>query len=218
MRRLAGLATLLVLVGLLGAAQLVLPGLAADHLRDQLARDGRVLGVEVSAFPAIELLWHRADRVVIRMADYRASGTQLSSAVGQVADTDSLDASAVTVTAGLLNLHDARLRKRGDALSGSAEVDEADLRRAIPFLDSVQAVPGPVGTLTLQGTASLLGVSATAQATVAASGGRILLTPRVPFGALATLTLFANPKLRIDAVAAQPSVAGFAVEVRAHVG
>ena len=89
MRRLAafgGLAAVLVLFGL---AQLILPGIAEQRLRDQLGPHGTVLRVEVHAFPAIELLWHQADRVVIRMASYRSSGAELSSSLlGQVTDAD----------------------------------------------------------------------------------------------------------------------------------
>ena len=67
MRRLiligAGGTVVLVLV----LAQLFLPGIAAQHIRDQLSAHGTVEHVEVDAFPAIELLWHQADKVVVRM-------------------------------------------------------------------------------------------------------------------------------------------------------
>src|SRR5438874_9577938 len=81
-------------------AQLVLPGIAEQRLRDRLARSGKVLDVEVDAFPAIELLWHNADRVVVRMATYRSNASALSGTVGQVADAGSLDASTSTLYAG----------------------------------------------------------------------------------------------------------------------
>lgn len=62
MRRLAvlGVVALVVAVVVLGVAQLVLPGIAAQRIRSQLDRYGHVRSVSVSAFPAIELLWHRA--------------------------------------------------------------------------------------------------------------------------------------------------------------
>ncbi|MFZ0377875.1 MAG: hypothetical protein WAL38_08625, partial [Solirubrobacteraceae bacterium] len=63
-----GVAGLVLLV--LVVAQLVLPGIAADRLRDQLARSGTVISVKVSAFPAIELLWGDADSVVVRLGRY----------------------------------------------------------------------------------------------------------------------------------------------------
>src|SRR5438270_2097063 len=132
MRRLALLATVVVVLVLLVVAQLVLPGIAAQRLRDRLARSGHVLHVEVHAFPAIELLWHHADRVVIRMAGYRGSSSELGQSLSQLGDAGTVDASAATVTAGLLTLHDAALTKRGKRLLGTARVSEADLRAAVP--------------------------------------------------------------------------------------
>ncbi len=69
----------------------MLPGIAEQQLRDRLARSGTVLHVEVHAFPAIELLWHQADRVVIRMGQYRSSSPNLGSTLGQTADVGKLD-------------------------------------------------------------------------------------------------------------------------------
>ena len=211
MRRLAAILAAAVVVAILGLAQLILPGVAAQRLRDQLGRHGRVLDVEVSAFPAIELLWHQADHVVIRMTSYRSTGADLSRSLGQVRDADAIDASASTVTAGLLTLHDATLTKRGDRLSGTARVSESDLRTAVPFLDSVQPIASSGGQLVLRGQASLFGVSAVVDATVTTSGGVLDVTPDVPLGGLATVQLFANPHLAVTSVSAAPAADGFSV-------
>jgi DUF2993 family protein len=217
MRRLAVLGVLGVLLLVLVAAQLVLPGIAAQRLRDELSRIGSVRHVEVRAFPAIELLWHQADRVVIQMDEYRSSGAHLASALAQSADVDTLDASAATVTAGLLTLHEATLHKRGSALTGSARIEEADLRRAVPFLTDVQPVASAGDQLVLRGTASLLGVSATADATVTADRGRILVTPQVPFGGLATVTVFSSSELSVDSLSATPVAGGFTVSASGRI-
>ncbi|MBV9839845.1 MAG: LmeA family phospholipid-binding protein, partial [Solirubrobacterales bacterium] len=134
MRRITALAAAGVVLLLLVIAQLVLPGLAAQRLRERLARSGAVISVRVEAFPAVELLWHHADRVVVRMGQYRSNPGHLAGLLAQASDVGSLDASATQVQAGLLTLHDASLRKRGDQLTGSASVTEADLRSAIPVL------------------------------------------------------------------------------------
>lgn len=126
MRRLAALsAALVVLVGLV-VAQLVLPAVAARSLRDRLARSGQVLAVKVHAFPAIELLWHQADSVVVRLGRYSSSPGRLASLIDQVGDVGSLDASAAKLDTGLLTLRDATLHTRGGQLTGSALVTEAD--------------------------------------------------------------------------------------------
>jgi hypothetical protein len=167
--------------------------------------------VSVHAFPAVELLWHQADRVVVRLGHYTTPPGPLGSSLGQTADVGSLDASAQEVHAGLLALHDARLIKRGSRLNASATVTEADLRAALPVLRSVTPVASSGGALTLQGTASLFGVTATVQAVLRADDGKLVVSPNVQFGGFATLTVFSNPRVRVQSVAASPAAGGFVV-------
>lgn len=211
MRRLIALGAGGVVVVVLIVAQLVLPGIAAQRMRNQLARSGQVLSVQVHAFPAIELLWHQADRAVIRLGRYTTPAGELGSSLHQSVDVGSLDASAREVDVGLLALHNARLAKRGDRLIASATVAEADLRHALPILNSVVPVASASGQLTLQGTASLFGVTATVQALVRTVDGRVVVSPNVPLGALATISIFANPHVAVQSVGASPVPGGFAV-------
>ncbi len=216
MRRIAAIAAAGVVLLALVIAQLVLPGIAAQQLRDRLSHSGTVLEVKVSAFPAIKLLWHQADHVTIRMASYRSSTGKLGTLIGEAGNVGTLDAAANEVQSGLLTLHDATLIKRGDQLSGTAHVEEADLRRAVPILQSVKPVASGNGELILRGTASLLGVSATVDATVASANGDLVVQPNVPLGALATVTVFSNPHVYVEGVSAEPSPGGFAVSARAR--
>jgi hypothetical protein len=159
-----------------------------------------VLEVKVSAFPAIKLLWHRADSVVVRMASYRSTPGHLGSTLGDAADTGSLDASAAELDAGLLTLRDARLVKRGDRLSGTARVSETDLRASLPGLQAVTPVASGNGQLTLRGTATLLGVTGSLAATVSAVDGKLVVQPDIPFGGFATITVFSNPRVAVQSV------------------
>jgi hypothetical protein len=211
MRRLAALGVAGLVVVLLVVAQLVLPGIATQGLRDRLARSGRVLEVKVSAFPAIELLWHRADSVVVRMASYRASPASLPDTLARTGDVGSLRASAQVFRDGLLTLHDARLVKAGNRLTGSALVAETDLRAAVPFLTSLTPVASSSGRLILRGTATVLGISATVDATVSAQNGKLVVAPDVPFGGLATITVFSDPRVKVQGVSASSAPGGFAV-------
>lgn len=204
------------IVVLLVVAQLVLPGIAEQQLRDRLSRSGVVEKVEVDAFPAIELLWHRADKVVVRMASYHSSPSALSNTLEGIADTGSLDASATVLDTGLLTLRDASLKKRGNVLSASATVTEADLRSSIPALDSVEPVGSSQGQLTLRGTATVLGVTASVDVTVGPHNGALVATPDVPFGGFATITLFSNPRIAVDAVSATPTPGALAVTAIGH--
>ena len=191
-------------------AQLVLPGIAAQRLRDRLSRSGRVLEVKVEAFPAIELLWHQADRVVVRMARYHSTPGHLGSALAQTSDTGSLYASARQLQTGLLTLSNATLTKRGNELAGSASVSEADLRSAIPFIQGVTPVASGDGKLVLRGTA--FGV--TADATLMAVNGKLVVQPNVPILNFFTLTVFSDPHLAVQGVAARPTRGGFVLSGR----
>lgn len=213
----AALAAAALLVLVLVVAQLVLPGIAARRLHDRLERSGTVLHVAVHAFPAIELLWHHADSVDVRLGGYRATPGHLSDLLDEAAGVGSLHAGARVLTSGLLTLHDATLTKHGRVLTGAGRVQDSDLRSVIPGLDSVEPVASGSGRLVLRGTASLLGVSATVDAVVEASGGRLLVAPDVPFGGLATLVLFADPRVSVDRVQAIPVAGGFRVSVAAAV-
>jgi hypothetical protein len=216
-RRIIALAVAGVVLAILIVAQLVLPGIAAQRLRDDLARSGNVRSVRVSAFPAIELLWGQADTVVVRLGRYRAGASQIGGKLGRAADVGTIDASAQELDSGAITLRDATLRKRGDELTGAATVTQADLRAAVPFLDNVQPVASGNGRLTLRGTASLLGLSASVDATVSAQDGALVVAPDVPLGGIATITLFNDPHVRVQSVSAVTVPGGFELLAQARV-
>jgi hypothetical protein len=202
---------------LLVVAQLVLPGIAERQLRDRLSSSGTVETVQISAFPAIKLLWDDADHVVVRMRNYHSDTTHLGNLLDQSGAVDSLDASAGTLTAGLLTVHDAVLHKRGEQVTASADVTEADLRAAVPVLQSVVPVASGDGSLTLRGTATVFGVTASVDATARAQDGAIVVTPDLPFGGLATITAFSNPAVEVQGISARGTADGFRVSAVARI-
>jgi hypothetical protein len=211
MRRLIAIGLAVLVVAVLGVAQLVLPGIAAQRLRDQLSRSGQVTSVQVSAFPAIKLLWHNADKVVIRMRSYRSpTSAQLGTLLGRASDVGTLDASAQEVNEGLLQLHHARLLKQGSQLVAWATIAEADLRSSLPILSSVTPVASTDGQLVLRGTSSFFGLSV--DFVVSTRDGDLVAAPDVPFGGLATLTLFHSPQIAVQSVNAAATPGGFSVE------
>jgi hypothetical protein len=205
-----------VVVLMFGVGQLVLPGIAAQQLRDRLSKNGRVLSVSVSAFPAIELLWHDADKVVVRMASYRSGTGHLNGLLDEAGGVGSLTASATVLTDGLLTVHDATLVKHGGELIGTARVTEADLRTAVPFIRDVVPIASGGGQLTLRGTATLpiLG-GVTADATVSAQDGELVITPDIPL--IGSITLFSDPHVQIQSVSASPTPGGFTVVARGRI-
>ena len=214
MRRIAAIAALLAALVALAVAQLVLPGVAAQRIESHLRAYGSVRSVSVEAFPAIKLLWHHADAIHIHLASYRSGSGEVGSLLGELGGVGSLDVAADQLDIGLLRVRDATLHKRGAALSAGARISEADLRAAVPFLDGVVPVASAPGTVMLRGAATVLGVAASATATVEARNGALVVSPNVPFGALATLTLFSDPHVAVQGVAATSAPAGFRVSAR----
>ena len=215
MRRLIALALAGLVLAVLIVAQLVLPGIAASRLRGQLGRSGTVLSVKVSAFPAIELLWGHADKVVIRMGNYHSAARDVGNRLESAAGVGTIDASAQEFATGALTLRNATLSKRGSELVGAATVMQSDLRAAVPFLQGVQPIASSDGQLILRGTASLLGLTASVDAVVAASNGALVVAPDVPFGGIATITLFDNPHVHVQSVSAVGVPGGFRLNAQA---
>jgi hypothetical protein len=212
MRRIVVASTALgIVLVLLVIAQLVLPGIAANSLRDRLSKSGRVLEVKVSAFPAIELLWHHADKVVVRMATYKSNPGHLSSLLDQTREAGTIDASVNQLNTGFLTLENATLRKRGNELTGNASVSAAALRSAIPGVGGLEPVASGNGQLTFQGT--VLGV--TADATLSAQDGKLVVQPDIPLLSVLTLTVFDDPHVYVEGVSASDAPGGFNLSAQA---
>lgn len=198
----------------LAACQLVLPGIAAGRLRSMLSRSGAVRSVSVSAWPAVELLWHHADSVTISMRSWSAGAGRLQGQLGRLGDVGTLRASVGVVRVGTLTVRHASLFLNDGDILGQGTVREADLRRAVPFLRSVVPVASSGGRLVLQGTASVLGlVGASVDATVQARGGNLIVSPDLPLGGLATITVFSARAVRIMGVSAVSAPGGFVARV-----
>jgi hypothetical protein len=191
--------------GLLGAAQVVLPRIAAAVVRDRLGGGDQVVSVSVRAVPAIQLLWRHADRVTAHVRSYDADGDEIADELAETATVGELDVriDRLRVPRGLV-LRDVRLRKRKAELHGEALVDPADLAGALPRGLDVRPVASDDGGVVLEGRARAFGVGASLRLRVAASGGRVVVAPEVPLlGALAAITLFADPRIDVERIAAR---------------
>ena len=185
------------------ASQLALPVLAERAVRGELREFGDVASVEVSAFPALKLLFERADSVRVRMAEATVGSGDLGDQLASTARTGSLDFAVDSLAVGPLRVRDVALRKDGDLLVGSAALTDdlpLDLR--------------PVSTdgdaLILE--AAFAGVSA--QARLAAVDGALRVAPAGLLGGFASITVFEDERIRIDSVGAEAHPEGFTVIVR----
>jgi hypothetical protein len=195
------------LVLLVALAQLLLPGLAADRVRDRVARYGEVRSVRVSAFPAFELLWGHASSVTVSAGTLAAAPRQIGALLWEARDLGALDLSAQgavlhppQLPAGVA-VSDVRLRKRGASLSASATLTQAQLDAALPSGFSVQPISSGGGAVVVRASGGLFGVQASATATVRAIEGDLVAEPRgLPFGGIARVTLFSDPHLKLGGI------------------
>jgi hypothetical protein len=211
MRRLAVLAVTLGVIIVFGVAQLVLPGIAAHRIRSQLGQYGQVQSVSVSAFPAVELLWHHADSVSVHLSSFHADSSELTGRLDQLSDVGTLHAQVARVTVGLLTVRDARLVKHGPSLVATARVTDADLRGVLPILRTVTPVASASGQLILRGTADVLGAPISVDFSVRVSAGAIVVAPDIPFGGAVTVTAFSDPAVGVTSVSAAAASGGFTV-------
>lgn len=202
---LAGVALLLLV-----AAQLILPSLAANRLRDELSVHGRVESVSVSAFPAVKLLWGEADSVRIRMSVLHTAVTQSGDLLARGHETGELDVRIAAATVGPLALHDVRLTSSDGRLHGQASASDAELAAALPRGLTLQPIASGSGELLLRGSASLFGIGLSANALLSAQDGRLVIQPvGIPFGGLAQVTVFDDPRVAITGVGASAYAGGF---------
>jgi len=204
------------LLAVLGGSQLGLPRLAERRVRSQLADVGEVRQVTVRALPAFKLLANRADRVDVRLGAARVGTGELGALLERARGADELTGSATSLELGPLALRDARLRKRGDALEVSALLTDAALRAATPAGIGLRPVATTGGELAFDATAGLLGLSATVRARLGVSDGALVVAPDGALGALATVTLFQDPRVTVTGAQARVAPDGYAVRATAQ--
>jgi len=215
-RALLAAAALILLV--LVAAQLLLPGLAEQRLRSDLESNGSDVRVAVEAFPAIKLLFKRADRVTVDVSDYNSGGEQqgssLADLLARTKATNELDVHVRVLEDRLLRMQDVRLRKDGDTLIADVVLRTADVDAALPARLRVTG-SDPEG-ITVAGETSVFGAELQAQARILVDDeGRIALRPEgIPLASLVTVPIFSDERIAVEAIGASPTADGFSVTAR----
>jgi len=201
----AALALLGLLVAALVGGQFVLPRIAERRISDSLAATGEVRRVSVEAVPAVKLLFKRADRVEIDMAEARAGTGPLAKLLRRTRGARELDARVDLVRVGPLQLHAVVLHKDDDRLRGEATVSDADLAAALPRQLALRPVDDPAGELVLEASAGVF----TARARLSARDGALVIAPEGLLGGLGSLTLFRDSRVHVTAVGSKPGDGGF---------
>ena len=201
----AALALLGLLVAALIGGQFVLPRVAERRISDTLAGTGEVRRVSVDALPAVKLLFKRADRVEIDMAEARAGTGRLAQLLRQTDGVREFAARVDLVRVGPLQLHGVALRKDDDHLSGEATVSDADLAAALPRQFALRPVDDPAGELVLEASAGVF----TARARLSARDGALVIAPDGLLAGLGSLTVFRDSRVHVSEVGSKLVPDGF---------
>jgi hypothetical protein len=209
-------------------AQAVLPGVAADRARARVEKYGTVESVSVSALPAIELLWGSVDSVGLRARELTLSLEQVAALLWEARKVGNVDATVRSATLRApgspngLSASDIHVRKRGSSVTATASVTQAQLDASLPGGIGARLLrSGPEG-VTVRASGALFGIGASIDVLVRPFEGRVIAEPiGVPFGSLASLTLFSDPHIQVrtiavGAVPGRPST--YAVSLGAVVG
>jgi hypothetical protein len=125
----------------------------------------------------------------------------LGDLLARTARTGRLDATVRHLSSDGLDLEDVSLQKRAGQLSATARLQRSALEHALP-IDLRLVDTHSRKTLDLDLTAKVLGRSITAAAQVEARKGRLQIASSLPLLSLFHITLFADPRISIDAVSA----------------
>ena len=222
-RRRIGWALIVVALAALavGVAQLALPGVAEQKLRSDLARYGVVRRVHIESSPAIQLLWHRADLVEVAMDSYRSKPSgqhgSLADFLSKTRDTGKLDVSVGILRSHLVTLHEVRLHKEGDVLVAQARLTQQDLSAALPSFLDLRPVSATENGIVARVSASVLGHRVTERIAVLAESGRVVVRPEgIPFGSIAKITVFGDPRIYVESLGAELRGQNYMLTVRAR--
>jgi hypothetical protein len=203
-RRLAFVVAALVLVFVV--AQLVLPRIAERYVRSEVRKNGGVVdSVDVSAFPAIKLVWRHADRITLRLRSAKLGVGDLADELERTHGVARLDATIAQMDLGPLRLRDIALHKRGASLEGQAAVTRQDLAAALPVDVGLKPVAADADGLVLEGSLGPV----TARARLSATDGALRIAPEGLLGGLASLTVFQDPRVAVESVGARRRADGF---------
>jgi FHA domain-containing protein len=214
----AAVALGLIALGVVG--QFVLPGVAERSLRSDLSRYGPVRHVNVESMPAVKLLVHRANRVDVAMDSYRSEPGGHGSLADFLSDTRStakLNASVRTVDAQLLTLHGVVLHKNGDDLVGRGSLTQRELSDALPDFVGLRPQSATRNGIVLRAQATVLGQTAAIRLRILADQGRVVVRPEdLPFGSLATIKVFDDPRVYVESLGAELRGHKYTLEARAR--
>jgi LmeA-like phospholipid-binding len=205
-------------VVVLGLAQLLLPSLAAQRVRSKIARYGVVHSTSVSAFPAIELLWGKAQSATVNAAHLDITQTAVNELLWESRGVERIDMHAESMHIGSLMLRDVSWRKRGDRLELSGRLTEADLRSAFPGATSFALLSSNSEGVSMRVGGSLFGFAGSIAVQLRAVEGKLVAMPQeIPFAGLVKVTLFSASHMYVQSFGLTESPPGGAASYQVNV-
>jgi LmeA-like phospholipid-binding len=184
-------------------AQLLVPGIVAGRIRSRVGRYGPVRSVSVSVWPAFKAAWGSVDSVTVKAGSLALSPEQSAQLISESSGVSRMEVSASSVREGPLLLSDVHLSKRGRALSAEATVTAKAVAAALPPGLTVTLLGSRGGRVRVRVGGALFGLRTPIEAVGSASAGKLVATPSPSSLAGLRLTLFADPRIRIESVAAR---------------
>lgn len=199
-----------VVVLLLVLAQFLLPVIAVKLVRDRAGKYGDIKSASVSAFPAVELLWGKAESATMaagHISVTQAQLTELTKQLWQARGVEKANVSAEEATVhlnglahGLTAFH-LRATKQGSRIGGSATITQQALDEAMPNGFHVQPIASEGGQVEVKASGGLFGVNASIGAVIKPQEGRLVAEPQgIPFAALGSITLISDKHIDVESV------------------
>jgi hypothetical protein len=196
-------------VVVLGLSQLLLPRIVESRIRSRLDRYGEVHSVEVSAWPAIELLWGDADSVRVQAGALALSTGRAATLLHEAKGISDISFAASSLRLDRLRLTRATLHKHDARLSAEGIAGDADVRAALPPGVTLQLLGSDAGSVKVRAGGAVFGLGATLAAVAEPSSGRIVVHPTSALLGGVRLTLYSDPRIyvlgiRASAVSGSP--------------
>jgi hypothetical protein len=186
-----------VLVVLVVIAQLTLPGIAEDKVRDEVGDDAAK--VTVKASPVLGLLFGKADEIVVDTPTVAGSAeAPLGELLKRAKDVGRTDATVGRIQVQGLTLRDVHAVVRDDRVQATASLSIRELQTLVPGGGTLRALPsGADGEPRFAVSVGILGLTTTVDATVAAVDGAVQVAAD---GLPVSITVFQDPSVGVDAV------------------
>jgi hypothetical protein len=202
------LVVLIVVVLLVVLAQVLLPSVAAKRVEDRVSKYGTVRSAHVSAFPAVELLWGKADTVTVNAGALTVTPAQIGSLLWEARATRDMTLTARTVNLRVpvllptgLTVSGVRMEKHGSSIHATATLTQSQLDGALPSGFHVQPVAAGEGQVQVRASGGLFGVQASIEAIVRPLEDKLVAEPKgFPLAGIATVTLFSDPHLKVESI------------------